>query len=423
MASGDVRVLQFGTGVLLRGYFDWMLQQAKEAGQWKGSALGVKLTANGDLPLAKTPSFPHVTRGVQDGKVVDESSVIDAVSQWINPYESSGLEAFLASARNPELDIVVSNSTEAGLVYEQTEKPAAGACPNSFPAKLLMWLHARFESDAGLSVTVLPFELLENNGPLLKSIVLRHAQDWSLGTAFEAWLADKCDFRSTLVDRIVTKPGPSDHPLQTISEPYHLLAIEGDASLEARLPLKASGVNVVYTDDLARYRSRKVSVLNGAHHTIVFLGLAAGKGNVLECTQDPTLSAFLAAVINKEVLPILEGDQEELAQYAKAILERFQNPFLDHRLEAIAMNSAAKVQARLLPSIRAQSTRGALPPGLVLALAAFVAYDGSVQGCEPEAVLQACEAIPGLHAAVLAAVEKLKSTSALQAISDTGLLQ
>lgn len=413
MASCDnARVLQFGTGVLLRGYFDWMLQRTKQICLWEGTALGVKLTPNGEFALAQDPVFQHVTRGVLQGAIVNESMSIDVVSRWINPYEEDGMKEFLASAAIPTMDIVVSNSTEAGLVYEATPRPEGSACPGSFPAKLLMWLYARFKADANLRVTVLPFELLENNGPLLKEIILRHSQDWSLGADFQSWVDDHCDFRSTLVDRIVTKPGPSDHPLQTISEPYHLLVIEGDSSLEERLPLKAAGINVVYTDNLALYRTRKVSVLNGAHHTIVFLGLAAGKGNVLECTQDEALSAFLEKVIKEEVLPILDGDAEELLQYASAILERFRNPFLDHRLDAIAMNSAAKVQSRLLPSIHAHHAKhGLLPAGLALAVGAFLAYDGSVQGCEPGPVLNACEGIPGLREAAEEAAAKLRSSS------------
>lgn len=417
--SGQARVLQFGTGVLLRGFFDWMLQRSKDIEKWEGTVVGVKLTPHqGSFPLAEQPSHSHTTRGFADGKPLEEHSTISVVERWLNPYTAQDLREFLESARLPSLDVVVSNSTEAGLAYKKTPKPDPGVCPESFPAKLLLWLHARFQADPKLRATVLPLELLEDNGNKLQEIVLHHAEDWALGEGFSQWLRENCDFRNTLVDRIVTKPGEGDHPLMTVSEPYHLLAIEGNDSLESRLPLRAAGLNVIYTNELSRYRSRKVRVLNGAHHTITFLGLLMGKGNVLECVDDPALGRFLKHVISREVLPILEGDSKELEEYAATIVERFRNPWLNHRLEAIAMNSAAKVQVRLIPSI-ADNLRmhGTLPEGLVLAVAAYLRCELPIKGCEKQPVEEACRAIAGLEDAVKAAVTKLRDSGPEVALS------
>mmetsp|Transcript_36727 Transcript_36727/g.63824 ORF Transcript_36727/g.63824 Transcript_36727/m.63824 type:complete len:467 (+) Transcript_36727:78-1478(+) len=414
------RVLQFGTGVFLRGFFDWMLQQARDASKWQGFAIGVKLTSEGTLALAKASSHTHTTRGVLDGRNIEKHTALSVVEKWLNPYEAEGLEEFLASARLPSLDVVVSNSTEAGLAYERTERPAAGICPKSFPAKLTMWLHARFEADSRLHVTLLPLELLEDNGELLQDIVKRHADDWKLGSDFNDWLERNCDFRCTLVDRIVTKPSAQDDPLLTISEPYHLLAIDGDSSLEDRLPLKASGANVIYTSKLLQYRIRKVRVLNGAHHIMTFLGLSLGKRNVLECINDPALGPFIRDTILNEVLPILPGDAQELRSYAAAIFERFANPWLDHRLEAIAMNSSAKVLVRLIPSISDYLQHfQQLPSRLVLALAAFLAYTGPIKGCEKEPVTDACKSITGLAESVAAAIAKLAEGSIFEAMPST----
>jgi len=386
----EPRVLQFGTGVFVRGFFDWMLQEARNADKWQGSVIGVKLTPDGALP--QSCSHTHIMRGMQNGCQIEKHSVLSVVDKYLNPYRENDLTELLASASIPGLDIVVSNSTEAGICYSATPRPEAGSCPASFPAKLLMWLHARFQADPKLGVTVLPLELIEDNGVKLKDIVKRHAEDWALGSDFGNWLEQHCDFRSTLVDRIVTKPGAQEDPMMTISEPYHLLAVSGDASLEERLPLLASGLNVIYTTDLDEYRTRKVRVLNGAHHVITFLGLAMGKVNVLDCVDDAVLGEFLEGVLLREVLPTL-GSSKGLEEYVATVLERFRNPWLDHRLEAIAMNSASKVLVRLLPSISDYVRQfDKMPVGLVLAVAAFLAYEGPVKGCEKEPVLEACSA-------------------------------
>ncbi len=410
---GEPRVLQFGTGVFLRGHFDWMLQRAKDAGLWDGSVIGVKLTPRGELALAERPSYPHMSRGVVDGIPVEEHSKVTVVESWLHPYES--WPVVLGTARLLTLDVVVSNSTEAGIAYAPASPP--GTCPDPFPAKLLAWLHVRFEAHPNRGVTVLPLELIDDNGARLREVVERYVDDWCLGTAFGVWLRDRVSFRSTLVDRIVTKPGEGDDPLLVIAEPYHLLAIEGDDSLEERLPLRSAGLNVVYTDDLASYRTRKVRVLNGAHHAMIFLGLMCGKGNVKECMDDPVVSAFVEHVIVGEVLPTIDGDGTELRQYAETTLDRFRNPDLDHRLSAIALNSCAKVQVRLLPTIAdAVATQGAVPPGLVLAVAAYCAYDHEADGCEVEPVRTAIAEVPGLAAAIDVAIQDLEAKGPLEAM-------
>ena len=411
------RVLQFGTGVFLRGHVDWMLQRVRDADAWDGSVIGVKLTSRGELGLAAHPSYDHVLRGIEGGERVEEHSKVFVVESWLHPYEA--WPVVLGTARFRSLDVVVSNSTEAGLVYR--EAPPPGTCPDTFPAKLAAWLHMRFEAHPTGTVDVLPFELVDDNGPRLRDAVLRHADDWALGMGFAVWVRERVRFRSTLVDRIVTKPGPDDHPLAVIAEPYHLLAIEGDDALEERLPLKANGLNVVYTDDLDRYRRRKVRILNGSHHTMLFLGLMSGHGNVLECMDDPTIADFLGHVMRREVVPALEGDREELLAYVDATFERFRNPWLDHRLGSIALNSAAKVQVRLIPSIVDHLERlGTLPPGLVLAVAAFCAYDhpSDAEGCERAPVRAACAAIPGLDAAVQHAVRRLADVGPAAAMKE-----
>lgn len=357
-ADGAGLVVQFGTGVFLRGFIDSFVQRSRDAGLWSGAVLGVKLTPGGgaDFALAQRAAYSLRVQGMEKGVRVEDEGEIDVVSRWINPHTDEGFDALLHSAKAPRVDLIVSNSTEAGIVYAHTEQPTA-ACPATYPAKLTAWLAARHvalaaaePAAADQTLTVLPLELIEDAGPRLREIVLRHAEDWALGAGFAEWLARSVVFRSALVDRIVTKPAAQDDPLLVIAEPYHLLVVEaegkakaegegeakgeavggggaakkqrteetsaeagsGGGALERRLRLREAGVNVIYTPELPRWRTRKVRVLNGAHHSIVFLGLRLGLGNVRSCVQHPALRPFLDGVLTREVLPALEGEPDEL---------------------------------------------------------------------------------------------------------------
>ena len=518
-------VVQFGHGVFMRGHIDWMLQRSRDAGLWAGKVVGVKLTSRGGIgPLGAAPAYPLAVRGARGGARIDEASEVDIVERWLNPHDNDakgggGLAALLATATAPHVAAVVSNSTEAGIAYTAAPSPfdrrgVAKRCPESFPAKLTLWLATRFGAGlggagaGGAKLTILPLELVEDAAAKLRGIVLRHANDWRLGdhaalnagalaasstfgydtaggaTAFEAWLAEHVEFRSTLVDRIVTKPDDADDPRLVVVEPYHLLVVEeppaaaaaaahaatatatatattSGGELERQLRLKAAGLNVVYARDLARWRTRKVRLLNGAHHALVFLGLRLGLGNVRECMAHAALGSFVRHVLAREVAPALDGadltarataEQAEVDGYVATVLERFTNPFLDHRLASIALNSAAKARVRLLPAIGdyqarahaqqeassssveggagrseqgASVARGrgaALPPGLVLALAAFFAYDGPpLAGCDAEPTrAEACAEVAGLAEALERATAALRddTEAAIRAVVD-----
>lgn len=379
-------ILQLGTGVFLRGFWDWMVQTANDRVGWGASVTVAKLTPTGGLDAfeAQDGEFTHVLRGLQDGEPSTEELKVRCIDAWIDPYGE--WERFLALARDPRLRFVVSNATEAGLVY--TECPPPTACPASFPAKVTALLHARFSAlegaaDAGL--VLLPLELVEGNGAVLRECVLRHARDWELGDAFVSWLESDNRFISTLVDRIVTGSTEEERQahetagadrLLDISEPYHFLALEAEEGIEAELPLHRSGLNVVWASDLAPYHLRKVRILNGSHACLVFLGSLLGHETVLDAMEDPALARFLRHCVHEEIVPTLEQPEAELRTYVEETFERFRNPWLRHRLRDIALNSLAKVKVRLLaPILDAHRERGTPPPGLCLAFAAFlVAY-------------------------------------------------
>ena len=344
-----LRAVQFGGGVFLRGFFDPMLAKANQSGEYCGNVMIVRSKTRGEDPLAaQNFMYTHVAR---DGMGCD-STRVDCIEGSIDPSNDS--EGFAAIATAPTLDLVVSNTTEAGIVYEACEKPL-DTVPASFPARLAYLLYLRFA--AGLSgLLVLPCELIENNGDVLRDIVLRHARDWGLGEAFAAYVTEQCSFRNTLVDRIVSgAPGePIDlgyeDELINTGEVFHLWVIEGEE--DERLPFARLGINIKWVPSLAPYRMLKVRILNGAHTSMIPNALLCGVETVGDCMKNAEIRAFLEACLG-EILPTLDFDPDEAKAYADEVLRRFENPYIRHLCSAISLNSVSKFRVRVLPSIKA----------------------------------------------------------------------
>lgn len=375
-------ILQLGTGAFLRGFLDWMLHEAGYEGRVVVSGLtrggGVDALRAGDL------RFTHALRGLRDGGSVDERFVNSILTEAVDPYAE--WDRLRAVAMDPDLALVVTNSTEAGMAWKVASSP--NPCPEPFSAKLAALLIARFHAlgDGAPPLLVTPTELVEDNGSRLRELVLRHAAEWGTDESFNAWLDDKARFASTLVDRIVSKAPTEDDPLAISSEPYHMWVLEDEGALGQVFDVR--GLNVRTVSDLAPWRERKVRLLNGGHACLVFTGLLDGLVHVQDAMEHPGHRAFLERCLREEVLPSLAGDRADLEAYLDDVLERFANPFLDHRLDAIRLNSHAKVHVRLLPAMRDHAARtGALPPGLTTALAAFlVLYRDARTGDEPDVI-------------------------------------
>ena len=375
-----MKILQFGTGVFLRGYFDWMLQQLSDKGLADPHVSMVKLTPRGDLSAYEKQGgeFHVILQGLDNGQTVDKIEKIDRLKEFLHPYKQ--WSSFLESAKDSNYKVIVSNSTEAGLCYEKTA--SYEDCPASFPARLYAWMKTRFES--GLSgIVVMPFELVADNGSKLKEILLQHAADDSATNEFLNWLKEDCTFINTLVDRIVSKvPAESvcklkeqwgvEDDLILCAEPYHLLALDSD-ELEEVLPLKSAGLNIEVTKDLDSVRERKVKVLNGAHMLVVPAGLVLDLEIVEETLQHEKLRNFAQSCLAEEVAPTISDP--EIGAYISSVIERFENPFLKHRLENIALNSAAKIGQRLFPSIKDFfEESGRYPEKLLTAVAIFLEF-------------------------------------------------
>ena len=375
-----MKILQFGTGVFLRGYFDWMLQQITNKGLVDPQVSMVKLTSRGDLSEFEKQNgeFHVILQGLDKGLTVDKIEKIDRIKKLYHPYKQ--WQEFLKSAEDPSYELIVSNSTEAGLCYERTE--SFEKCPDSFPAKLYAWMKSRFNA-GNPGIIVMAFELIPDNSSKLKEVLLKHAADDKAEDAFMSWLNNECTFINTLVDRIVSKvPAESvaelkeqwgvNDDLLLCAEPYHLLAVDSD-NLDEILPIKKAGLNIEVANDLDSVRERKVKVLNGAHMLVVPAGLALGLTIVKDTLQHQCLRNFASKCLSSEVAPTISDS--EIDKYIASVIERFENPFLKHRLENIALNSAAKIGQRLFPSIKDFfDESGRYPVKLLTAVAIFLEF-------------------------------------------------
>lgn len=395
------RVLQFGEGNFLRAFVDWMLHRMNQAGVWDGSVVLVQPIDRGlaDLINENRGLYTVLLRGVESGAVVEEATVVESVSRCIDPYRD--FPAFLAAAENPDLRFIVSNTTEAGIAYAPGDK-STDRPPASYPAKLAVLLHHRwthFKGAPEAGLVMIPCELIDRNGDKLKETVFRWAAEWGYEAGFVEWLAKSCDFLNSLVDRIVTgfpkaeaekvwdKLGYRDELLDT-AEPFQLWVIEGDKKYAQELPFTEAGCRVIWTDDMTPYRTRKVRILNGAHTASVLAAYLAGFDIVRDLVQSPAGAAYLKALLHGEIMPILTLPRREVEDFASSTLERFANPFIDHRLLDISLNSVSKFKARVLPSLQeAAAQRGRATPVLSFSLSALAAFyrgteivDGALQG-------------------------------------------
>ena len=286
--------------------------------------------------------YTHLARGAEG---VDRT-VVDVISRCVNPYED--YEAFLSLAEIPTMQVVVSNTTEAGIAYEAGDR-LTDTPPVSYPAKLTALLYRRYQR--GLpGFLILPCELIDRNGENLRRIVLRYAEEWGLGADFIRFIEEENRFCCTLVDRINTgfpkgehiDLGYEDRMLNT-SEYFHLWVIEGRKEWSETLPLHRAGLNVLWTDDLSMYRTRKVRILNGAHTSTVAHALLSGIETVGEALADPDMRAFMRKSVFEEIIPTLDLPREELIDYAENVMTRFANPYIRHEWASISLNSVSKL--------------------------------------------------------------------------------
>lgn len=385
-----VKVVQFGEGNFLRAFVDYMIDIANEKGVFGGDIVIVKPISFGSLDTFKEQNclYTVVLRGKQNGEVINKSRVITSVSEALDCKDD--YEEYMALARLDTLRFVVSNTTEAGIVLDESD--GFDGLPRTYPGKLTKFLFERYTAFSGAKdkgLIILPVELIENNGGKLKECVLALAKIWKLPDAFTDWIESSNVFCSTLVDRIVTgyprgyadevcKELGYEDKLVDIGEPFALWVIESKKDISGELPFDKIGLPVVFTDNQKPYRERKVRVLNGAHTSSVLAGYLYGIDIVRDCMSDKVMGKFIRRVVNEEIVPQVNLPLDEVRAFASSVFERFENPFIDHALLSISLNSVSKWKARVLPSFKDYyKNNGKLPRLITFSFAALLAFYSS----------------------------------------------
>ena len=386
LESAPEKVMQFGEGNFLRAFVDDFIDIANEKAGFNGKVVLVQPIAMGltDLINQQQGLYTLYLRGSEKGRKVDDKRVISAVSRCLNPY--ADWDKVLDFARSDDLEIIVSNTTEAGIVYD-ADSTFDQVPPNSFPAKLTRVLYERFKAGKP-GIVMLSCELIDNNGKELLKCVNRHIDDWKLGEDFRKWINEENIFCSTLVDRIVPgrirdaaevarleeANGYAD-PLTDVGECFGIWVIEGPEGLEDRLPFKKAGVPVIVVPDVTPYKKRKVRILNGAHTGFVLGAYLAGYDIVRDCMHDDVILGYMNKMLYEEDIPTLPLDKEDCKQFAAAVQDRFNNPFVNHELMSISLNSTSKWRARNMPTfLDYVDQMGKLPACLTTSFAAYIAF-------------------------------------------------
>ncbi|MBQ4310086.1 MAG: tagaturonate reductase [Oscillospiraceae bacterium] len=383
-----IKVLQFGEGNFLRAFVDWIIQDLNDNGIMNADVAVVQPTFQGRAAdLAEQDGLYTVClEGIDNGKKVQSREVIDVLRDFINPYTQ--YEKFLSYAASGELEIIVSNTTEAGIALDETDTDFT-VCPKSYPGKLLAFLKARYDHFGGAAdkgLAIVPCELIDHNGEELRRVLNELAKINGMDSAFIDWLNSANHFTNTLVDRIV--PGyPRDNAAAICEETgyndnsivkgevFHLWVLQKEPLVQEKLPADRSGLNVIFADDITPYKQRKVKILNGSHTAMVPIAYLCGIDTVREAVTDEDVGKFIRDMVNEEVKPTIDLPADEMDAFANAVMERFMNPYIRHELMSIALNSTTKFRTRLLPSYNDYRAKfGKSPKHILFALASIIVF-------------------------------------------------
>lgn len=397
------KVLQFGTGVLLRGLPDQYIHEANRAGNFKGRIVVIKSTQAGttDAFAAQEGLYSVCVKGIADGRRVDEthvnasiSRVLSAANEWVE---------VLALATSEDLQVVTSNTTEVGIAF--LEENIFIGTPASFPGKLLAVLHARhihFNGDAAKGLVIVPAELIEQNGTKLKGVLNQLAQYNNLNASFIQWMNDANPVCNTLVDRIVPgKLSAADQhakelalgyadDLMIMSEPFGLWAIESaDQRVVDVLGFCDAAKGCMVVPSIEKFKELKLRMLNATHSFSCGVSLLAGKELVKDSMEDPTLKAYVERLTLGEIASAIAGEKisaEEANAFGKAVLDRFANPFLEHKWTSISAQFTLKMKIRCLPLVVSTIEKTAqLPVNMLLGFSAYLVQMGMISGTNTKA--------------------------------------
>lgn len=386
------KVMQFGTGVLLRGLPDYFINKANNQGIFNGRVVIVKSTSAGGTKEFSHQDglFVHCIRGIEDENKIEENIVNASISRVLSAKED--WNEILTCAQNPEMEVIISNTTEVGITLKADDAINA-AMPVSFPGKLLAFLYKRFQffqGDLQKGLVIVPTELIPQNGKKLESIVLELAHINGLDPAFMDWLENSNHFCNSLVDRIVPGKLPPQErgkveeeagftdELMIMSEPYRLWAIEADDPVVAeKLSFCRADKGVVIAPDITKFRELKLYLLNGTHTFSCGLAYLAGFSTVKEAMGDKEMAGFIGQLMQKEIAPAIPFSiaEEDKTEFSNKVLDRFRNPHIDHKWIAITVQCSSKMKMRNVPLLQQHySKTSSVPECMAFGFAAHILF-------------------------------------------------
>lgn len=391
-----IKIMQFGEGNFLRAFVEWIIQDLNDKGAIDAGVVVVQPMPFGRVKELAEQDGLYTLRleGIDNGKNVKSSRVIDVIGDLLNPFEE--YERFLKYGESEDLQVVISNTTEAGIAVDPTDTDFT-KCPKSYPGKLLALLKRRydfFKGDMNKGLAIVPCELIDDNGDELYRCLTELAKINKMDEKFIHWLQNANHFTSTLVDRIV--PGYPRNEIEAIQketgyidnnvvkgEIFHLWVLKKEPHVEKVLPADKTGLNVIFADDIHPYKQRKVKILNGSHTAMVPVAYLCGIDTVGEAVNDPVIGKFVHDFVFGEVNPTIDLPQDQMVAFANSVIERYKNPYIRHELMSIALNSTTKFKTRLLPTLLDYvRIKGKLPKHLLFSFAAIVEFHKGKRGSE-----------------------------------------
>jgi tagaturonate reductase len=391
-----IKIMQFGEGNFLRAFIEWIIQDLNDKGAINANVAVVQPMPFGRVKELGEQDGLYTLRleGIDKGEKVKKSQVIDVIGDTINPFTQ--YEHYLSYAESEDLQVIISNTTEAGIALDPTDTDFS-VCPKSFPGKLLALLKRRydhFKGDYSKGLAIIPCELIDNNGDELYKCLTELAEINNMDKNFIKWMQSACHYTSTLVDRIV--PGYPKNEIEAIQqetgyidnnvvkgEIFHLWVLKKEAYIQKVFPADSTGLNVIFADSIKPYKQRKVKILNGSHTAMVPVAYLCGIDTVGEAVNDPTIGKYVRDFVFNEVNPTIDLPQDQMVAFANSVIERYQNPFIRHELMSIALNSTTKFRTRLLPTLTDYvAIKGTLPQHLLFSFAAIIEFHKGKRGNE-----------------------------------------
>ncbi len=389
-----IKIMQFGEGNFLRAFVEWILQDLNDKGAISADVVVVQPMPLGRVKdiAAQDGLYTLRLEGIDKGERVKKSEIIDVIGDCVNPF--TDYEKFLRYGESEDLQIIISNTTEAGIALDTTDTDFT-VCPKSFPGKLLALLKRRYDKFGGAAdkgLAIVPCELIDNNGDELYRVLTELAKVNNMDEKFIEWMQTANHFTSTLVDRIV--PGYPKAEIPAIREEtgyidnnvvkgeiFHLWVLKKEPFVQKVLPADSTGLNVIFADDIKPYKQRKVKILNGSHTALVPVAYLCGIDTVGESMADPTIGKYVRDFIFDEVNPTIDLPQDQMTAFANSVIERYRNPFIRHELMSIALNSTTKFKTRLLPTLLDYvRIFGKLPEHLIFSFAAIIEFHKGKRG-------------------------------------------